>query len=78
MYHYEKVLKASGILRFVSSACILRRHWSEYVGRVNRTFVLLVKLMFCEAQLLEGPLALNPGFFFLFKNLTSDNFLCYF
>ena len=40
VYHYEKVLKASNMVWFVSSACNLRRHWSECVGRVpvNRTF----------------------------------------
>ena len=38
VYHYEKVLKASDIVWFVSSACNLRRHWPECVGDVNRTF----------------------------------------
>ena len=41
MYHNEKVLKASDqrdIVRFLSSACYLRRHWPEGFGRVKRTF----------------------------------------
>ena len=38
MYHYEKVLKHSDIVWFVSSACNLRRPRPECVGRVNRTF----------------------------------------
>ena len=33
--HYEKVLKACDIVWFVSSACNLRRHWPECVGRVD-------------------------------------------
>ena len=38
MYHYEKVLKHSDIVWFVSSACNLRRPRPGCVGRVNRTF----------------------------------------
>ena len=38
VYHYEKVVKASYIIWFFSSACNLRGHWLECVGQVNRTF----------------------------------------
>ena len=31
-------MKANDIVWFFSSACNLRRHWVECVGRVNRTF----------------------------------------
>lgn len=34
----EKVVKANDIVWFFSSACNLRKHWIECVGRVNRTF----------------------------------------
>ena len=71
MYHYEKVMKArdqSDIVWFMISACNLRRHWSESVGlsvgRVNRTFCFTGAIDVLQAQLFEGRLALNPGFFF--------------
>ena len=39
MYDNDKVLKDQrDIVFFVSSACYLRRHWSECFGRVKRTF----------------------------------------
>ena len=36
-------------------------------------------VMFCGAQLSEGLFSALPGLLFLlFKNISSDNFLCYF
>ena len=52
MYDNEKVLKASDqrdIVWFVSSACYLRRHWPECVGRVKRTSCFT-----CAIDVLEG------------------------
>ena len=77
MYHYEKVLTTSDqsdIIWFVSSAC----YFEETVARVRyrhlkTTFCFTGAIdMFHRAQLFEGRLAFNPGFFSL------DNFLCYF
>ena len=38
VHHYEKVVKASNIVWFVSSACNLRRHWLECIMHVNKFF----------------------------------------
>ena len=56
------------------------KHSTECVGRVNRTFCFSGASY--RAQLLKGRLVPNPGFFFFlqafFKNISLDNFLCYF
>ena len=61
----------------VSSACNRRRHWPERVGRVNRTFCFTGASY--TAQLLRGRLVcLIRDSFSFFKNISLDNFLCYF
>ena len=68
---FQKILYGS-----LSSACNRRRHWPECVRRANGTFCFTGASY--RAQLLKGRLVLNPGFFSVFKNISSDNFVCYF
>ena len=42
-----------------------RRHWSECVGRINKTFCFTGASY--RAQLLKGRLVLNPGLFFFLQ-----------
>ena len=79
MYHYEKVLKHSDIVWFVSSACNLRRPWPECVGRVTGTFCFTGASVEVEGVVVRRPISPSPGLLFpLFKNISSDNFPCYF
>ena len=57
MYHYEKVLKHSDIVWFVSSACNLRRPWPECVGRVNRTFCFTGASVDVEGAVVRRPIS---------------------
>ena len=60
MYHYEKVLKASGqsdIVWFVSSGCNLRRYWPECVGRVERTFCFIGAIDVLQGAVVRKPIS---------------------
>ena len=60
MYHYEKVLKASGqsdIVWFVSSGCNLKRHWPECVGRVERTFCFIGAIDVLQGAVVRKPIS---------------------
>ena len=60
VYHYEKVLKASNIVWFVSSACNLRGHWPECVGHVpvNRTFYFTGAIDILQCAIGERPISI--------------------
>ena len=82
MDHYKQVLKASdqsGVVWFVSSACKLRRHCPECVGRVKRTFCFTGAIDVLQGAVFRRPVsALSGSLFLLFKNVSLGNFLCYF
>ena len=54
---YEKVLKHSDIVWFVSSACNLRRPWTECVGRVNITFCFTGASVDVEGAVVRRPIS---------------------
>ena len=63
VYHHEKVFKASDQsdtvwLDAVRLKCfLLRRHWPECVGRVNRTFCFTGAIDVLQGAVLRSPIS---------------------
>ena len=56
----EKVLKANDqrdVVRFVSSAGYLRRHWPECFGRVKRTFCFTGAIDVLQGAVVRRPIS---------------------
>ena len=50
-------MKANDIVWFFSSACNLRRHWVEFVGRVNRTFCFTDVIDVLQGSIVQRPIS---------------------
>ena len=49
-------MKANDIIWFFSSACNLRRHWVECVGRVNKTFCFTDVIDVLQGSMVQRPI----------------------
>ena len=50
-------MKANDIVWFFSSACNLRRHWVECVGRVNRRFCFTDVIDVLQGSIVQRPIS---------------------
>ena len=68
-------MKANDIVWFFSSACNLRRHWVECVGRVNRTFCFTDVIDVLQGSMVQRPISalIIRDRSFLFENVSSDS-----